>query len=284
MKRWRFAFERRWFTYLGMAVVFAVACVFLSRWQIGRNDETVAANTLVNRNYSAPAVPLEQLLPSRSSFSQGQEWREVALDGTYLPEKQLFVRDRTLGSNPGFEVLTPLKLANGDVFVVDRGWLPLGAKHDRPDNVPPPPTGKVHVTARLQASETILPGRTAPSGQISEINLPTVEKATGAPTYTGAYGLLASETPAPASRPIAATKPTLDPGPFLSYAFQWLLFAVFGFAGLGWALRQEYRIRNSEDPEERVRAAERARKARLRAPTDADIEDELVDKASSLVD
>ncbi|MDQ1570541.1 MAG: hypothetical protein QOF79_1215 [Actinomycetota bacterium] len=279
MNNWRFALTRRWFTYLGMAVVFAIACVLLSRWQIGRNDETVAANTLMTRNYAAAAEPVSVLLPNVHSFSPKDIWRKVDLEGTYLSDKQMLVRGRSLGSNPGFEVLTPLKLSDGTVFVVDRGWLPVGSKQDTPDVVPAAPIGPVHVTARLQASETILPGRSAPAGQIPEINLPMVASHVGATTYTGAYGLLASESPAPATRPIAAVKPTIDPGPFLSYAFQWILFAVFGFGGLAWALRQEYRIRNAEDPEERVRAATRDRKSRAKAPTDSEVEDAIIERA-----
>ena len=274
LAKWRFAAQRRWFTYLGMAVIFAVACVLLSRWQFGRNQETVTANTLVTRNYNAAAVAPSALLPTKSSYVPKYEWRIVSLTGEYVPSKQLLVRDRVLGNNPGFEVLTPFRETNGDTFIVDRGWVPIGSKQTAPDFVPPPPSGHAHVTARIQQSETILPGRVAPAGQVSEINLPTVARMmqlTGA--YTGAYGLLASESPKPPSRPIAAAKPTLDPGPFLSYAFQWILFALAGFTGLGWALRQEYLARNAEDPVEKDRAAERERKARRRAPTDAEIED-----------
>ena len=51
------------------------------------------------------------------------------------------------------------------------------------------------------------------------------------------------------------------------------MFALAGFTGLGWALRQEYLARNADDPVEKVRAADRERKARGRAPTDAEIED-----------
>jgi cytochrome oxidase assembly protein ShyY1 len=273
VNRWRFAFERRWFTYLGMAVVFAVACVLLSRWQFGRNQETAAENKLVTHNYSAPVVSLDNLLASKSTYSHQDIWRRVSVEGRYLPSKQVLVRDRSLGSNPGFEVLTPLQLTNGSIFIVDRGWVSVGSKHDAPDYVPAPPAGAVHVTARLQGNEEILPGRVAPAGEISEINLPTLAKSLSGSTYIGAYGLLAQETPAPPNRPIAAAKPVIDSGPFLSYAFQWILFALFAFGGLFWALRQEYRIRNAADPDERERAAARERKARLRTPTDSDIED-----------
>jgi cytochrome oxidase assembly protein ShyY1 len=277
VEKWRFAAQRRWFTYLAMAIVFAIACVLLSRWQFGRNEQTDVANKLVQRNYSSTAVAPSALLPKKSSYVAKYEWRQVGLDGSYMPNKQLLVRDRSNGSNPGFEVLTPFKMTDGEIFIVDRGWVPIGTKTTLPDYVPPAPTGREHVTARIQESETVLPGRVAPSGQISEINLPTVARMEHlTDVYTGSYGLLATETPKPANRPVAATKPVLDPGPFLSYAFQWILFAVMGFGGLFWALRQEYRIRNAADPIEQERAAERERKARLKAPTDADIEDGIV--------
>src|ERR1700712_2148526 len=96
--KWRFAAQRRWFTYLGMAVIFAVACVLLSRWQFGRNEETVAANKLVTHNYDAEAVAPSVLLPSKSSYVAKYEWRIVSLSGEYLPAKQLLVRDRVLGN------------------------------------------------------------------------------------------------------------------------------------------------------------------------------------------
>ena len=31
---WSFAFSRRWFGYLAFAIVFAIACGFLSNWQL----------------------------------------------------------------------------------------------------------------------------------------------------------------------------------------------------------------------------------------------------------
>ena len=280
LAKWRFAAQRRWFTYLGMAVIFAVACVLLSRWQFGRNQETITANSLVNHNYNAPAVAPSALLPTKSAYLHKYEWRTVSLTGEYLSSKQLLVRDRVLGNNPGFEVLTPFRESNGDIFIVDRGWVPIGSKQTAPDFVPPPPAGRARVTARIQESETVLPGRVAPAGQVSEINLPTVARMMRVSNaYTGAYGLLASESPKPPSRPIAAAKPILDSGPFLSYAFQWILFALAGFTGLGWALRQEYLARNADDPVEQDRATERARKARRRAPTDAEIEDAQIAEA-----
>jgi hypothetical protein len=45
-----------------------------------------------------------------------------------------------------------------------------------------------------------------------------------------------------------------------------------------WAIRHEYRARNEDDPAVRARAERLERKAEARGPTDADIEDALLDR------
>ena len=281
MGRWRFAFGRRWFGYLALAIVFAIACVLLSEWQFARRDEALAEIAKVEQNYDSPAVPLTEVLADTAAFEDTQEWTTVVMEGTYLTDDQLLVRSRPYGGRPGFEVLTPLQLADGSIFIVDRGWIPTGEKQDSPDFVPAAPNGTVTVEARLKPGEPNLRGRSAPEGQVSTINLDTVADLVGGDVYTGAYGQLASETPAPTdARPAAAIKPDSDEGPHLSYAFQWLVFALFGFFGLGYAIRTEYRLLNADDPEEQRRAAERERKARAKPRSDSEIEDAIVDAAS----
>lgn len=276
---WRFAISRRWFGYLAVVIIFAIACTLLAMWQFARRDEALAAMAKVTNNYESAALPLADVLAGPDSFAASQEWTPVTMTGTYLTDDQLLVRGRPYGGNPGFEVLTPLLLTDGTVFIVDRGWIPIGSKQDSPDFVPEAPAGQVTVEARLKPGEPNLPGRSAPTGQVATVNLPTIESLVGETTYTGAYGLMASESPEAAdARPAAAIKPELDEGPHLSYAVQWFVFAVFGFFGLGYAIRQEYRILNAEDPEEKERAAQRQRKARAKAPTDADIEDAILDR------
>ncbi len=278
MKGWRFAFNRRWFGYLGIAILFAIACVLLSRWQFDRRAEAVVEVTRIEQNYDATPVPLQQAIPALDKFDADLKWTPVTMTGTYLVDEQLLVRNRPYGGQPGFEVLTPLQLADGSVFIVDRGWVAPGAEQDLPDLVPAPPSGEVTVVAHLKAGEPSLAGRTAPAGQIPTIQLHEIDDLISQPMYTEAYGLLASEDPAAAARPAAAPKPEPDEGPHLSYAIQWIVFALFGFGGLGYALRQEYRLINADDPVEREKAAIRRAKAASKR-TDADIEDELLDAA-----
>ena len=266
---------RRWGAYLVLVVVFAIACGVLSWWQWARRAETLAEGTLVTTNYETAPVALDTLLPSLGAWRAGEEWRPAQLHGHYLIGQQLLVRNRVFNGNPGFEVLVPFELDDGRVFVIDRGWLPIGTKQDTPDRIPPAPTGHVTVVARLQQSEPLLPGRTAPHGQIPEINVSAVAKAAGTygTTYTGAYGLLASETPPPSDRPAAVQEPVIDEGPHLSYAIQWIAFGVLAFFGLFWAYRREKRISALPTAEQ---AAARAPKQRS---SDSDAEDAILDKA-----
>lgn len=277
MNKWSFALNWRWGRYLALAIIFALVCVGLCLWQLDRRNTALEELSRIDANYSATPVALEEALPKLDSFDLSQKWTPVTMTGTYLPDDELLVRNRPYNSGPGFEVLTPLRLADGSVFIVDRGGLPTGLKQDAPDDIPAAPTGEVTVTVRLKPGEPTLPGRSAPAGQIATIQLDDIATMLDEPTYTGAYGLMASETPAPSERPLAAAKPARDEGPHLSYAFQWLVFALFGFLGLGYALRQEYRIVNEEDPDEMVRAEARRTKDRTRSRTDAEVEDELIE-------
>ncbi len=279
MSGWRFLLSKRWAGYLALTILFAIVCVFLGNWQLARRAEARAEIDRVDTNWSAEPVALSDALPTLSSFDESQKWLPVVVTGRYVHDDQLLVRTRPRAGSPGFEVLTPLQRADGTVFIVDRGWLPTGSRQDSPDVVPSAPQGEVTVVARLKAGEPTLEGRSASGDQISTIQLHEISERLGIDNYTGAYGLLISEDPeATDARPLAVIKPPRDEGPHLSYAFQWYVFAIMAFIGLGWAARQEFRAINIDDPDERKRAAERARKQSLKARSDADIEDEILDQ------
>jgi cytochrome oxidase assembly protein ShyY1 len=262
---------RRWGGYLALVVVFAVACGLLSWWQWARRAEAVAEIERVAVNYDATPIPVEDALPALDAWRDADEWLPVELTGHYLVDQQLLVRNRPYNGASGFEVLVPFELDDGRVFVVDRGWVPVGSSIEAPDAVPAPPDGEVTVVARLKPGEPTLPGRSAPEGQLATIHLPSVADLVGRETFVGAYGLLASEDPAPAERPQPALKPEADEGPHLSYALQWIAFGVLAFIALFWAFRRERRIAALPADEQ---AAARAPKRRS---ADSDYEDAALD-------
>lgn len=278
MTGWRFVFSRRWLGYVAVAVVFALACVALANWQLARREEARAAIERVERNWDAAPTSIDAVLGPQNAWDEEATWSPVALSGQYLSDEQLLVRGRPNAGRPGFEVLVPFELADGRIVIVDRGWVPAGNEQDAPDDVPPAPSGTVEVVVRLKGGEPVIAGRSAPEGQVATIHLPAVAQLVGGDVITEAYGLLDSEDPAPATRPVAYDRPVADEGPHLSYAFQWFVFALMGLVGLGWAIRQEYRHRNEDDPAEQARAAKRASRAAAKAPSDAEIEDALLDR------
>lgn len=270
--------DGRWRRSLALAVAFAIGCGLLSWWQFSRRADTVAANAVIVANTAAAPVPLDALVPGLTSYRPALRWRTVEVEGTYLPQDELLVRNRVNpGGDPGFEVLTPFRLADGRVFVLDRGWVSIGTKQDRPDFVPPAPSGTVTVAAWLQGDEGPLAGRTAPAGQIPSVDLQAVADQLGVPTWTGAYGQVRSESPAAEVTPQRIEpRPAdtgVDEGTHLSYAIQWILFALLGFGALGWSIRRDL----LDAGDEVVTAAEEraiARRAR-RAPSDEAVEDAL---------
>ncbi|MBN9607019.1 MAG: SURF1 family protein [Actinomycetales bacterium] len=263
---------RRWGGYLAFVVLFSVACGLLSWWQWARRAEAIENVQRIEANYDADPVPLTELLPDPDAWDPAVEWRPVTVEGRYLADETLLVRSRPFQGQPGFEVLVPLQLDDGRVFLVDRGWMVAGDDSlDPADPVPAPPAGEVTAVARLKPEEPQIPGRSAPPGQLATIHLSDAYAQLAETGWSAAYGLLDSEDPAAATRPTPALRPEEDEGPHLSYALQWILFALIAITGLVWAIRRERMLRRQAEGEEPPAPRRRTR------PTDADIEDALLD-------
>ena len=233
---------RRWFAYAALTAVFGTSCVGLGIWQLDRRAETVAEITRVQANYDSAPVDLNDLVPSPESSDPEAEWRPVLVNGTYVVANQVLVRNRTSEQGPGFEILTPLVTDDGTVFVVDRGWVDKDATGTGPAVVPPPPEGAVRVIARLRTGERSIPGQSASANLVPTIELGALAERWGVPVYSHFYGELMAEIPSTlAGVPLA--KPSTSEGNHLSYAFQWMAFAILGLVALLWAVRRERRIR-----------------------------------------
>ncbi|UYO95687.1 SURF1 family protein [Microbacterium sp. M28] len=262
----------RWSVYVLVAIGFAVACAFLSHWQFERSEARAAELELIDRNHDADPVPIDDLVGADGALDPQDEWRPVAVSGQYLADEQVLVRNRPHGGTSAFEVLVPFRADDGRIVVVDRGWVPPG-EGDAPDAVPASPSGEVEVVVRLRPSEPLpSSGRGAPEGQVPTIHVPSIaERLTEEDTITAAYGQLVSETPA--TEPLGGfDRPTADPGMNLSYAIQWILFAIMGFVFIAYIIRTEI-TKHREEVEGRPAAPNRPR----RRDADADAEDELLD-------
>ena len=279
---YRFLFSSKWLGYFVLALIFATGCVLLGRWQMDRRAETLAEINRVVTNYSATPVPFSAAKAEFRSLDPEREWAQVELHGRYDVSGQRVVRNRPLNGQPGYEVVVPFRLSSGEAVVIDRGWLPIGNKTPgHPDSIPAPPAGEVTVVARLKASEPDL-GRGAVDGQLASIDLPSFAMELGYPLMTGAYGQLATESPAVQMMPAPFAKPATDEGTHLSYSLQWFAFGVLMFVGFGYAARQQARNAriDAEDEEEEISAMPR-RKApaprKSKRPTAEEEEDAILD-------
>lgn len=262
----------RWSGYVAFAVVFAIACAFLSHWQFDRNEQRERANALIAANYDAPPVSLGDVIGTDNDFDESDEWQSVELTGSYVIDEQLYVRNRPRGGTSAFEVLVPFQTTDGRSLLIDRGWV--GQTEDsRPELAPLPPTGEVTITARLRPDEAMpRAGKSAEPGQVPTISIPLVQDQSSVDLIPGVYALMATESPAPSERPNAIDRPVEDPGPHLSYAIQWILFAVMGFVFIFYMIRTETKHR-AEDAADA--AAEREKKRKR--DRDASEEDALLD-------
>lgn len=272
----------RWSGYVAFAVAFAIACAFLANWQFTRNASREEQLDLIAANYDAAPVALGEVIPVGGSFDPGDEWQPVVLEGRFLTDQTMLARNRPHGGTSAFEVLVPFHTGDGRVVIVDRGWVPP-AEDSSPSAIPAPPGGQVTVTVRLRPAEPApTSGRSAPEGQVPTVTPALVAEAIGVDTViTEVYGIMVSEKPAPATIPQALRSPSEDPGPHLSYAIQWILFAVMGFAFIWYMIRTEIRHRREDALEAaggEAAASVRRRRARDRRDRDMQDEDALVDE------
>ncbi|XAS69182.1 SURF1 family protein [Micrococcaceae bacterium Sec5.7] len=241
---YRFLFSSKWLGYLLLAAIFAAACVSLGRWQMDRRAETLAEINRVTSNYSAAPLSFTEVRDEFTQLDPAREWTQVEVKGVYDVSGQRVVRNRPLNGQPGYEVVVPFRLHTGETVVIDRGWLPIGNNNPgRPDVIPGPPAGDVTAVVRLKPGEPQLE-RGAPEGQLASIDLPAYAAELGYPVLTGAYGRLASESPAVADLPVPFPMPATEEGTHLSYSLQWFAFGVLMFVGFGYAARQQ--ARNAE--------------------------------------
>jgi cytochrome oxidase assembly protein ShyY1 len=214
---------------------FAIACfTLLSPWQFGRNDEREAQNSALAASFTGQARPLAELLPGGAAPDDLTQWHLVTVTGTYVPQAEVVARLRTVQGEPAFEVLAPFRTAEGDVLLVDRGYL----RPDTRSTVPPyaaPPGGVVQLTVRIREDEVDGRNRDAfadasTGGKLQSyvVNSQVVGRATGLAIRPG-YFQLESNQPGTLS---ALPLPQTDSGPFLSYALQWIAFGAMAF--LGW--------------------------------------------------
>lgn len=246
---YRFLLTPRWLGILALTLAAAVVMVLLGNWQLSRYRERTAINERIDAADQVSPAPLDEVLPAPGGAAgvpgpappQDAAWTRVTLTGRYDTGNTILVRGRTVDSRVGFEVVTPLLLADGSAVLVDHGWVPppSGDATAQPQ-VPAIPADQVTVIGRVHLSES-KPGvveRRDGRLETRRIAVPPLARQLPYPVY-GAYLLLDEQTPAAdqsfSAVPIQHENNWQNAG----YVIQWWLFALMTLYGFGWLARRE---------------------------------------------
>lgn len=232
---YRFLLTRRWLGLAAVTVVAALAMWWLGGWQLDRYREKSARNSRIDQASVAAPVPVREVLTLGTPPAASARYTRVAAVGRYDPSGEILVRGRTVDGRVGFEVVTPLVLADGTALLVSRGWVPAGIDASAEPAVPPAPSGQVEVVGTLRLPESGPAGRVDRGG--SRLRVRTIDPARIAPALP--YPLLGGyvTTRQDGLIPIEVRyEGTLQSG---GYALQWWIFAVMAVAGFGYLVYRE---------------------------------------------
>lgn len=251
-----FLVHPRWMAFHLLVVAAIVTMVNLGFWQLRRLDDRQAFNATVEARYDEPPVPLDELVPATAAPDDdsldGVEWRPVSVAGTYLPDETFFVVNRSQNGRAGQNVVVPLRLEDGRILIVNRGFVPLAT------DVPAVPAEDVEIVGRIRTSQERGLGQLTDPGEgdldvAQRIDIPRLTPQLPGevvPVYVDLVESSPAE-PEPFPEPVAA--PDLGEANHLSYAGQWFIFSIAVAVGWVFAVRRSARShRRAEQPREQA--------------------------------
>lgn len=134
-------------------VTLAAACTVvvtasLGVWQLGRAALKESLASQIAERQTQPALESRQL-PGAQDGVPALLHRSVQVRGEWVPQASVFLDNRPMAGRTGFLLVTPLRLDDGRVVLVQRGWVP----RDFQDRLRVPtvdtPAGLVEVQGRL---------------------------------------------------------------------------------------------------------------------------------------
>jgi surfeit locus 1 family protein len=128
------------------AVAAIVVFVAAGTWQ----GERYHAKEALRARFDAAAGAEPVVLASLAADTDWPALRylPVVATGEFVASRQILIDNKVHAGRAGYDVVTPLMLADARVVLVDRGWAPqLASRSQLPDV--PPPAGVVSVRGRI---------------------------------------------------------------------------------------------------------------------------------------
>ena len=212
------------------ALLTAASCVLfvsLGNWQWSRGVHRESVWREFARGADAEVAATGQ------SLAQLPRYAHVRIEGRYEAARQVLLDNQSRQGRPGYELLTPLRLADGSLLLVNRGWLPFSGYRDRlPDvSMPDSSASAVVLTGRLDRLPTagLASGRAPPPLEGAWPRVTTFPTTTelaavyGEPLHDAVLLLDAAAGPGFLRD---WQPPGVSPDRNFSYAVQWWAFAI----------------------------------------------------------
>lgn len=206
-------------------LVTVVVCAGLGVWQLERLHWK---RHLIAEREAALAAP--PVLPPRTAAEMtGMEFRRVTAEGEFLHDREILrvAAGPTGGSR--FEVLTPLRQADGRAVFVNRGFIPIDLQ-DRAKRAAGAPAGPVRVTGILRLPPPEKPSRFLPDNKPERnlwfwVDLPAMAAAARLSDVAPFY-IVADATPNPGGWPKGRDVAEPLSNNHLQYAITWFALAI----------------------------------------------------------
>jgi cytochrome oxidase assembly protein ShyY1 len=141
MARWRL--QPPLWAVLGLVPALSLLLA-LGVWQLHRGQ---AKQALLAQYASAGQQAAVELDPRWLATMQPLR---VQVTGRYEDQHQLLLDNQSNHQRPGYDVWTPLRLADGSLVLVNRGWIPQSGTRAQPPS-PAAPSGEQQVTGYWRA-------------------------------------------------------------------------------------------------------------------------------------
>lgn len=130
MRIGRWIFQPGWASALAVLLLLPVL-LSLGFWQLDRARQKAELQAAFAERSRWPPAPLDGL----DTADRNSLYRRVIATGYYDNGHQVLLDNQLREGQPGYHVLTPLRLADGGAILVNRGWTPLGESRQTLPNI-----------------------------------------------------------------------------------------------------------------------------------------------------
>jgi surfeit locus 1 family protein len=197
----------------------------LGIWQLQRLQWK--EGLIAQRDAAVSAAPIAP--PKTAAEARGLEFRHLVTEGVFANDKELYLAASSDNGESGYQVVTPLRLDDGSVLFVNRGFIPLELK-DPAKRAAGQLAGVQRVAGLLRLPPAAKPSFFLPDNRPDLnlwfwVDLPAMARQDGVADPLPFY-VDAEKTPNPGGWPKGGVTRLDLPNDHLQYALTWFSLAI----------------------------------------------------------